>query len=181
MLECRRITTDRNEHKPDICQASRSSDAANHTILKEYGEGKRAAHHAIDAGVPRWMCTTNVPFGQEIDPGTGLPIAHVAAAPNRIGRLAKFLRARIQRAEIAAAIKSGEVTVDFRPLLMTRPEVIRSMSENRIGTLSMDNPRLEAPDGDFVLELRRAKSKKKSCLDMLPSQQWRRMATIRFI
>ena len=55
---------------------------------------------------------------------------------------------------ISAGIKSGEVTVDFRPLLMPRPEVLRALEKSGLGTLSMDNPRIEGPDGAFVLKLR---------------------------
>jgi hypothetical protein len=42
----------------------------------------------------------------------------------------------------------------FRPLLMSRPEVLRALEESCLGTLSTDNPRIEASDGEFVLQLR---------------------------
>ena len=62
-------------------------------------------------------------------------------------------------------MKSGDIHVDFRPLLMTLDEVTHALENNPLGTLSTENPRVEGPDGSFCLELRQSKSKRRSNRD----------------
>jgi hypothetical protein len=59
--------------------------------------------------------------------------------------------------EILAALGSGGIDVDFRPLLMSRDEIERELDRNLLGTLSVDNLRIDSPNGDFSLSLRRPK------------------------
>jgi hypothetical protein len=127
-----------------------------------YKDGSRAARQSIAEGVPRWIHTTQRPFGESIDPDTGLPTATLSGPPELADSNTSF--ARGFNDEILAGIKSGEVTVDFRPLIMPRPEVLGALTECSLGTLSTENPRVQAPSGDFVLELRFPKSKAKSKL-----------------
>src|SRR5262245_13857062 len=117
-----------------------------------YAAGWRAGAQSIAEGVPRWMATTDGPVGQMIDPGTGLPLFGISGPPELTDWLTSY--AKGHNDAISAALKSGEVTVDFRPLLMSRPEVLRAFTEGYLGTLSTDCPRLTAPSGEFVLELR---------------------------
>lgn len=126
-----------------------------------YTQGASTARKAIAEGVPRWMVISDRAFGQMIDQTTGLPIAQLSAPPALADRQASFAQGFNE--VISAAIASGEVTVDFRPLLMTRVEVVRALAECKLGTLSTENPRIQPADGQFVLELKfpAKKAKKK--------------------
>jgi hypothetical protein len=127
-----------------------------------YSDGARAARHAIAEGVPRWIAIRDRPFGQMIDPATGLPIFGLSAP----AELAEWQSAYAQghNETISTAVQSGEINVDFRPLLMSRPEVVRALTENKLGTLSTANPRLRGPSDAFVLKLRFPKPKAKTKL-----------------
>jgi hypothetical protein len=116
-----------------------------------YAAGGHMAWKAIAAGFPRWMNRGDQPLGQYIDPGTGLPFLSMSGPPT----LAAYHEglARGHNEAISAGIRSGEVTVDFRPLLMSRPETLTALQECRLGTISTDDPRLAAPNGEFVFQL----------------------------
>jgi hypothetical protein len=129
---------------------------------RAYGDGASAARQAIADGVPRWIHTTARPFGESIDPDTGLPVATLSGPPELADSNASF--AIGFNDEILAGIRSGEVTVDFRPLIMPRQEVLLALTEFGLGTLSTENPRVQAPNGDFVLELQLSKKRTKSKL-----------------
>ncbi len=117
-----------------------------------YRSGAIAALDAIAEGFPRWMHTDSRPFGQMIDPDTGLPLFGLSG-PAELSNTNEAI-VRGYNDTISDAIKAGEVTVDFRPLLMTRIEAIQALKQGTLGTLSTGNPRISAPCGEFILELR---------------------------
>jgi len=127
-----------------------------------YSAGARSAQQAIADGFPRWAHLSDRPIGQFIDPDTGLPLIGFSGAPE----LADFNTALVRgyNDTISAGIESGDVTVDFRPLLMPHHEVLSALRVSHLGTLSMDNPRVEGPDGTFVLRLRPPKQNAKRSL-----------------
>src|ERR1700722_17852743 len=126
-----------------------------HSHSAAYANGVLAARKAIDAGVPRWVETSSKPYGQCIHPETGLPYLGLSGPPNLAESNQSF--ARGFNNEILAALGSGGIEVDFRPLLMTRGEIERELDRSLVGTLSDDNPRIDSPNGDFSLSLRRPK------------------------
>jgi hypothetical protein len=105
-----------------------------------YAAGVQGAWKAIANEVPRWMDLGGRPLGQYIDPGTGLPIVGVSGPPQLAAFNDGLMRGHNEA--ISAAIRAGEITVDFRPLLMSR----RALGESCLGTLSVDHPRLASPD-----------------------------------
>ncbi len=121
--------------------------------------GARAACNAIANGVPRWIATTaDEESGQAdelIHREIGLPIARLSVPKERAVWQAEFTRGHND--EIMRALRVGEISVDFRPLLMTRDEVENTFIAHPIGKLSLDQPRIEDPTGRFVLSLKTTK------------------------
>src|SRR5687768_7456982 len=93
-----------------------------------YSEGEAAARTAISNGVPRWIVTSERPFGESIDPATGLPIAFHSFPPELKERMESF--AEGHNDAIRTAVESGAIDVDFRPLLMSRNEVVDALSKS---------------------------------------------------
>jgi hypothetical protein len=142
-------------------------------------DGSQAARRAIAEGFPRWIVTSDIPFGQMIDPATGLPVLRMSSSPDLVEWQASFARAHNET--IRAALQSGQITVDFRPLLMSRAEIIRALADNKLGTLSEAQPPLQGPQGDFVLELRFPKPYAKQKLTWIlyrrrSGEEWPRFA-----
>ena len=125
-----------------------------------YTHGNRAARGAIDSGVPRWFRIGDCGFEDCIDADTGLPLAEVTAP----AELAEWRQGFVQgfNDEIRAALQSGGIDVDFRPLLMTRAEIQTEFATSLLGVLSPENPLIESPSGDIVLELRAPKPRSKA-------------------
>jgi hypothetical protein len=115
-----------------------------------YSEGQLAALHAISHGVPRFIVMQGMDEDM-IDSRTGLPLATLSAPPNLAAWQGAFVRGFNEA--ILRAVESGEVTRDFRPLLLTRKEVKDAFRDRPLGTLSLDCRRLEDPNGRFVLHL----------------------------
>jgi hypothetical protein len=82
---------------------------------------------------------------------TGLPTVLIGSAPGREKWQKEFNQGFNDA--ISRAIKSGEVTIDFRPLLMTFKEVKQAFERHPIGTLSMNHLRVEDPKGHFAWSL----------------------------
>ena len=120
-----------------------------------YKKGVSAARHAIANGVPRWLTATPEwdALGQEIciDPRTGLPIGRISAPPELEAWQTAFIRGHND--EILRAIERGQIAVDFRPLLLTFPDVQKAFDLHRLGTLSLDHCQIEDPQGRFILHL----------------------------
>lgn len=127
-----------------------------------YDKGKRAARSAIAAGVPRWgvlrVAGSPSQEGGEIDPRTGLPlfVVHVpeALAPQQ----SEFIRGHNE--EIAAGISSGEVTRDFRPLLMSRADVENEFEVGLLGRLDLNTAQTTVASRDVVLEIEVPKARR---------------------
>jgi hypothetical protein len=120
-----------------------------------YGEGRRAARSAISAGVPRWgvlsPTSSVVQETDEIDQRTGLPVIVVHAPDALVPQQSEFLRGHND--EILAAISSGEITRDFRPLLMSRREIDSEFGQGSLGRLDLNTRRLTSLSGDIVVEI----------------------------
>jgi hypothetical protein len=102
-----------------------------------YEKGFRAAVEAIEAGVPRWFVSQTCDE-REIDSGTELPIATLSGPPELAASNEAFIRGFND--EILRARSAGEFTIDFRPLLLSRGEVLGAFRTQRLGTLSLDCP-----------------------------------------
>jgi hypothetical protein len=95
-----------------------------------------------------------------IDSRTGLPIAGLSAPPELAAWQADYVRGFNE--EMLRAVGSGQVTTDFRPLLMTREQIHEAFRDHTLGTLSPDCPRLEDAGGRFILKLDVPKPRKAS-------------------
>jgi hypothetical protein len=140
-------------HNPRLRRTIPWSTASFMNSEEAYAAGSLSARRAIANGVPRWLCLGgDRAFGQEIDPGTGLPLAGISGP----AMLAVVNAALVlgYNDTISAGIKSGEVTVDFRPLLMSRSDLLRALEKNCLGILSTENPRIVAPNDALILQLR---------------------------
>lgn len=131
------------------------------SIDDAYSEGNYAARTAIANGCPRWAIGPNASRGLEngaIDTGTGLPIFSFNCPPELVEQLAAQIRGHND--EILRALAAGEISVDFRPLLMTREQIVEDSANNQIGILSLDNPKIVGPDGRFALYIKIPKPRK---------------------
>ncbi len=139
-------------------------------------EGVDAAQDAIENGVPRWLLTQDGPFEQMIHPETGLPIAWLSGPPNLAERQELFAKGFNQA--ILAAVRSGGIEVDFRPLLMSRDDIEHALGACGLGILSPDNPKIQSPNREFTIKLRPEKRKSPSkariwvCYDHLTWGRW---------
>ena len=88
-----------------------------------------------------------------IDSQTGLPLAAAGATPPELDTASQAAFVRGHNDEILRTVAVGDITRDFRRLLMTRKEVLEAFHDNTIGTLSLDCPRIEDPHGTFFFTL----------------------------
>ena len=126
---------------------------------KAYSAGERTAREAISRGVPRLVVTQGLDE-EMIDSRTGLPVAGLSAPPELAAWQADYVRGFNE--EMLRAVGSGQVTTDFRPLLMTREQIHEAFRDHTLGTLSPDCPRLEDAGGRFILKLDVPKPRKAS-------------------
>jgi hypothetical protein len=121
----------------------------------DYSAGRRAARSAISAGVPRWATLRVSGASSEetdvIDRSTGLPVVVLHAPGSLAAQQAEFTRGHND--EILAAMSAGEITRDFRPLLVSAPDVDRAFKSHSLGWLDMNTPRLELPDLNMAVEV----------------------------
>jgi hypothetical protein len=117
-----------------------------------YSQGIKAATNAISDGVPRWVKTEPCAVGECIDDYSGLPVMRVSGPQQRQDWLTSFARAFNDT--IQAALDAGTITVDFRPLLMSRDELLQALTDHSLGTLSLESPRVESHNPEFSLEVR---------------------------
>jgi hypothetical protein len=99
-------------------------------------------------------------------PKTGLPMMGLSGPPSLRDHNEWF--AKGNNDEVRAAIESGAIDVDFRPLLMSRVECLDALESSSFGVLSLDSTRLKSPDGLITIEFRkRAKGKKPSSISWI--------------
>jgi hypothetical protein len=108
---------------------------------KEYRAGRSAARKSIKAGFPRWTCVArNDPY-KFIDDQTGLPFIDFVQKSDEIEALAAGANDEILR-----AIGKGLITLDFRPLLLSRDDLKNAFGQAFVGLLSLGNPEIEYRD-----------------------------------
>jgi len=97
--------------------------------------------------------------GESIDARTGLPVASVSAPPELEAWQEQFILGHND--EILRAIAAGEISFDFRPLLMTLAEIKEAFKEQFLGTLSRDDcEQVEDPRERFIVRLEASKPRK---------------------
>jgi hypothetical protein len=107
--------------------------------------------------VPRWFASQSCDE-EETDSYTGLPIATLSGPPELAASNEAFIRGFND--EIHRARSAGEFTIDFRPLLLSRGEVLEAFRTQRLGTLSLDCRQIEDPRGRFIVKLQLPKPRK---------------------
>jgi hypothetical protein len=118
----------------------------------EFNRGVRAAEDAIAEERAFWIVTDDneeEEEGEHIDPRTGLPYLTIS------GEADDYVRG--YNDTVLKASNAGKIKTDFRPLLMTRAQVVAAMKKTKLGVISPDNPVITAPGGEFTLELKRPK------------------------
>lgn len=124
---------------------------------ESYERGIRAARKAIAAGTPFWISTKGRASGEFIHSETGLPYLGLSGPPELENSNLSY--AKGYNDEVLNGVRSGSISVDFRPLLMTLNEIIASLEAHTIGTISEDSPRLEVSKADLILELKKRKTR----------------------
>lgn len=130
-------------------------------LAKEYDKGIEAARHAIVNGCPRRLLGPNDRDSTEnssIDLRTGLPIMSIGAPPELADRISAHVNG--YNDEIDRALAAREFDIDFRPLLMSRQQLEKEFFANPLGVLSLENPRIEDSNGQFMLYLKLPKPRK---------------------
>lgn len=120
---------------------------------RAYNEGFRAAINAISEGASRVIRVEGeTSFDQPIDAHTGLPIAYLSGPPELAKWQAGF--ARGFNDEVCRAFDSGEIAANFTPLLMSLAEIKDAFVTHPLGTLSLENHRIEGPGLQFTIYLK---------------------------
>jgi len=122
-----------------------------------FRDGFKAARGAIANGVPRWIATEIYQFGELIHPQTGLPLTTISAPPELMQWRNAIVRGHNE--EILRAFEGGEISVDFRPLVMSLDEVKEAFTRESLGILSIGSPQIDDPNGRFSLYVQIPKRK----------------------